>query len=477
MKHLYETVAENILAHIEQGVYRSGERLPGIRRLSQQMNISVSTALEAYRLLEDQGRIQARARSGYYVSTVRRLPITEPDISEPSTTPSRVTGQSLTRQILLAAKDPYQINLSSSVPTPDFLPTRVLQQATQKVARLFEKRCFDTDELLGNQELRRQIAKRMVELNCDVSPEDIVITHGARDAVRLALLAVCKPGDVIAIESPTFYGLLQVIESCGMEALEIPTHPREGVSVDALQLAIEQWPIKACLLISNYNNPLGSCMSDERKKTLVALLEKHGIPLVEDDVYGDLGFGLKRPSVAKAWSQQGEVLYCSSFAKTLSPGLRVGWLVPGRHMKKVENLKYMLHQATPTLNQLIVAHLLEQGGYDRYLRQVRQEYAQRVTRMVKAVSLCFPEGTKVTQPEGGFALWVELPEHVDAMELHRHASLEGIIIAPGPLFSATQKKYGNFIRLSCAVPWNDGLERALKKLGDMTADLMVGLNN
>jgi len=183
---------------------------------------------------------------------------------------------------------------------------------------------------------------------------------------------------------------------------------------------------------------------------------------------------LKRPSVAKAWSQQGEVLYCSSFAKTLSPGLRVGWLVPGRHMKKVENLKYMLHQATPTLNQLIVAHLLEQGGYDRYLRHVRQEYAQSVTRMVKAVSLFFPAGTKVTQPEGGFALWVELPESVDAMELHRCASLEGIIIAPGPLFSATQKKYGNFIRLSCAVPWNDRLERALKKLGDMVGDLMVG---
>ncbi|TRW93107.1 PLP-dependent aminotransferase family protein [Candidatus Methylobacter oryzae] len=477
MKHLYETVAENILAHIEQGVYRPGERLPGIRRVSRQMNISISTALEAYRLLEDQGRIEARARSGYYVSAVRRLPITEPGISEPSTTPSRVTGQSLTRQILLAAKDPYQINLGSSVPTPDFLPTRVLQQATQKVARLFEKRCFDTDELLGNQELRRQIAKRMVELNCDAGPDDIVITHGARDAVRLALLAVCKPGDVIAIESPTFYGLLQVIESCGMEALEIPTHPREGVSVEALQLAIEQWPIKACLLISNYNNPLGSCMSDERKKTLVALLEKHGIPLVEDDVYGDLGFGLKRPSVAKAWSQQGEVLYCSSFAKTLSPGLRVGWLVPGRHMKKVENLKYMLHQATPTLNQLIVAHLLEQGGYDRYLRQVRQDYAQSVTRMVKAVSQCFPEGTKVTQPEGGFALWVELPEQVDAMELHRQASLEGIIIAPGPLFSATQKKYGNFIRLSCAVLWNDRLERTLRKLGDMAGDLMAGLNN
>lgn len=473
MKHLYETVAETVISHIEQGVYQPGEKLPGVRRLSRQLEVSISTALEAYRLLEDSGRIQARLRSGYYVSSFYRQAITEPEISAAPITPAKVSGQSLTRQILRAAKDPYQINLGSSVPHADFLPAHALQQATGKVARQFGKRCFDTDELLGNQELRRQIAKRMVALHCADSPEDIVITHGARDAVRLALLAVCQPGDLIAIESPTFYGLLQVIESCGMTALEIPTHPREGLAVEALQMAIEQWPIKACLIVSNYNNPLGSCMSDQRKQALVALLESHQIPLVEDDVYGDLGFGLRRPSVAKAWSRQGQVLYCNSFAKTLSPGLRIGWLVPGRYKEQVVNLKYMLHQAVPTLNQLIVAHMLEQGGYERYLRQVRQEYARNVALTVKAISLLFPEGTRVTQPEGGFALWVELPVGVDAMELHRRASLENIIIAPGPLFSATQKRYANCIRLSCAVPWHDRVEKALKKLGDMARDLLT----
>ncbi|QWF69775.1 PLP-dependent aminotransferase family protein [Methylomonas paludis] len=473
MKHLYETVAETVIAHIEQGVYKPGEKLPGVRRLSQQLNISISTALEAYRLLEDSGRIQARLRSGYYVSSFHRQAVIEPEISLAPVVPAKVSGQTLTRQILRAAKDPYQINLGSSVPHADFLPAHALQQATGKVARTFGKRCFDTDELLGNQELRRQIAKRMVELQCADHPDDIVITHGAREAVRLALMAICQPGDLIAIESPTFYGLLQVIESCGMEALEIPTHPRNGLSLDALQLAIEQWPIKACLIVSNYNNPLGSCMTDQHKQALVDLLEKQQIPLVEDDVYGDLYFGGRRPSVAKAWSRNGQVLYCNSFAKTLSPGLRVGWLVPGRYKQKVENLKYMLHQAVPTLNQLIVAHMLEQGGYDRYLRQVRQDYARNIALTVKAVSLLFPEGTRVTQPEGGFALWVELPAGVDGMELHRRASQESIIIAPGSLFSATQKKYANYIRLSCAVPWNDRLEKALKKLGDMTRDLLL----
>jgi len=471
MKHLYESIAEDITARIEQGIYRPGERLPGVRRLSHQLSISVSTALEAYRLLEDQGRIQARQRSGYYVNAIRREAIKEPGMSAPTAAPERVTGQSLTRQILLAAKDPHQINLGSSVPHPDFLPTHALRQAVHTVTRTFGKRCFDTEELLGNPELKRQIARRMAELNCNDGPDDIIITHGARDSVRLALMAVCQPGDIVAIESPTFYGLLQVIESCGMKALEMPTHPREGISLDALRLAIEQWPVRACLLVPNYNNPLGSCVPDLRKKELVELCGKQGIAVIEDDVYGDLGFGGRRPSIARMWSRNGEVLYGSSFAKTLSPGLRVGWLVPGQYKDKIENLKYMLHQATPTLNQLVVAHMLEYGGYERYLRTVRQTYAHNVARTVKAVSLLFPDGTKVTQPEGGFALWVELPEGVDAMELHRRASQEGIIVAPGPLFSATQKKYGHCIRLSCAVPWNDALERALKKLGEMARDL------
>lgn len=474
MKHLYQTVAETVIAHIEQGVYKTGEKLPGVRKLSRQLHVSIATALEAYRLLEDAGRIEGRPRSGYYVSDFRRQAMVEPDISNAPVVPAKVTGQSLTRQILRAARDPYQINLGSSVPHADFLPAHALQLATGKVSRSFGKRCFDADELLGNQELRRQIAKRMVELQCADSPEDIVVTHGAREAVRLALMAVCEPGDLIAIESPTFYGLLQAIESCGMEALEIPTHPRDGLSLDALQLAIEQWPIKACLIVTNYNNPLGSCMSDERKQALVALLERHEIPLIEDDVYGDLGFGLRRPSVCKAWSRRGQVLYCNSFAKTLSPGLRVGWLVPGRYMARVENLKYMQHQAVPTLNQLIVAHLLEQGGYDRYLRHAREEYARNMALMHKAVTRYFPEATRVTHPEGGFALWVELPVGVDAMQLHRRASRENVIIAPGPLFSATQQKYGNFIRLSCAVPWNDRLENALSRLGSLVADAVAG---
>ena len=470
-QHLYQSIAADLLARIEQGIYKPGERLPGVRRLSKQLNISVSTALEAYRLLEDRGRIQARLRSGYYVNAIRRETIVEPGMSAPTSVPERVTGQSLTRQILLAAKNPFLINLGSSVPHPDFLPTNSLRQAVQKATRTYGKRCFDTEELLGSPELKRQIARRIADLNCNVTPDEIIITYGARDAVRLALMAVCQPGDIVAIESPTFYGLLQVIESCGMKALEIPTHPRDGISLDALMLAIEQWPIKACLLVTNYNNPLGSCLPDFKKKQLVEICEKENIAVIEDDVYGDLGFTERRPSIARMWTRNDGVIYGSSFAKTLSPGLRIGWLVAGKYKEKVENLKYELHQATPTLNQLVVTHMLEHGGYDRYLRSVRQIYAHNVARTVNAVSLLFPEGTKVTQPEGGFALWVEMPEEVDAFELHRLASQEGIIIAPGPLFSASQKKYGNCIRISCAVPWNDALERGIKKLGDLAKGL------
>lgn len=296
MNHLYEALAEDVIALIDRGIYRSGERLLGVRSLSRQFNVSLSTAQAAYRLLEDQGKIQARTRSGHYVAGKQRQTITEPGMANPPATPTPVTGQTLTRQILGATKDPFQINLGSSVPHPNLLPARILQQATAKVVRTHGKRCFNTEELLGNPQLRCQIARRMASLNCHVATDDIVITYGARDSVSLALKAVCQPGDVLAIASPTFYGLLQVIEWCGLQALEIPTHRRHGMSLDALQLAVDQWPVKACLLIANFNNPLGSCMLDDTKRALLTLLTSYGVPLIEDDVYGDLAFGPVRPS-------------------------------------------------------------------------------------------------------------------------------------------------------------------------------------
>lgn len=466
MSKLYEDVAGHIAAQIEKGVYRAGDRMPGVRQLSRQFGVSISTVLEAHRLLEDQGRIEARPRSGCYVRAQLRRPPAQPTISAPPSKPTAVTGQDLVLRLARSANSPGIIQLGAAVPDPVFLPVHGMNRALAAAARRYGTRAVVYDFPPGSAELRRQIAQRMAVAGCQLGPDDIVITTGCQEALALCLRAVAEPGDIIAIESPTFYGLLQVIESLGMKALEIPTDPRYGISLDALKLAIEQWPVKACAVITNFSNPLGCCMSDEHKQRLVSLLAAHAIPLIEDDVYGDLGFAHQRPKAAKAWDRDGQVLYCASFSKTLSPGLRVGWVAPGRYQERIEYLKYVANLASSTLPQLAAADFLERGGYDRYLRQVRSEYARQVARMVEAVGRFFPEGTKVTQPAGGFVVWVEMPGQVDSLELHRHALAEGISIAPGPMFSAKQK-YRNFIRLNCAHRWSDRLDRAVMTLGQL----------
>lgn len=462
----YETVAEHLLTAITQGIYRAGDRLPSVRLLSQQHQISTATAVSALRLLEDQGQIEARQRSGYYVRPRLRSVLQEPAMSSPSREPTQVTGQELVLRLVKAANNPQFIQLGAAVPAPSFLPTQKVAQLSAAASRRYRQRMSSYEFPPGAPELRRQIAKRMSEQNCPVDPNDILITNGCQEAMTLALRAVTIPGDIVAVESPTFYGLLQVIESLSLRAIEIPTHPREGIALEALQLACEQWPIKACIAVPNYSNPLGYCMSDLRKQALVELINRYQIMLIEDDIYGDLGYGQQRPSTVKSRDSEGRVLYCSSFSKSLSPGLRVGWLVPGALYEKTEYLKYVTNLATPTLAQLIVAEVLEHGGYDRYLRRARQQYRQAVERMTAAVGAYFPPGTRITQPQGGFLLWVELPGKIDAITLTQQALALGISIAPGPIFSATQK-YRNFIRLNCAVDWDERINQALVRLGQM----------
>ncbi|WP_455384357.1 aminotransferase-like domain-containing protein [Acidihalobacter prosperus] len=470
MPHLYEAVAAELESRIENGSYRPGDRLPGVRRLSTQFQVSISTAVEACRLLEDRGRLEVRPRSGYYVRAAPVQPRHEPSVSQPPDEPHAVTGQHLVLQIARAANDPGNVQLAAAVPDVSFLPIAAVNRAMAEVARKHVAEGSRYEFPPGNPALRQQIARRMADLRCAVGPEDIIVTSGAQESLTLALHAVSKPGDVVAIESPAFYGLLQVIEASGLQALEIPTHPSEGISLEALQLAVERWPVAACVVVSNFSNPLGFCMSDARKQALVALLGARGIPLIEDDVYGELGFGVNRPSVAKSWDADGGVIYCSSFSKTLSPGMRLGWIAPGRYRDQVEYDKYLLNLASATLPQLAIAQLLERGGYDRYLRQVRRQYAAAVARVGEAVELLFPEGTRVSHPQGGFVLWVEMPPQVDARALHRLALKDNIIIAPGPIFSASGK-YPHHIRLNCALPWDTRLQLALRRLGELATRL------
>ncbi len=461
---LYEQVAGRIEQMIEKGVLRAGEKIPSVRSMSRQQNVSMSTAFQAYFLLESKGLIESRPRSGFFVRLANKDLPPQPNRTNPPLIAKNVNIDEMVAEVFEAARHPDIVPLGAACPSPAILPVNKLNRITIAILRDYPEHTTEYEFPPGNELLRRRIAQRSFTWGGNLSANDIVITSGCMEALNLCLRAVAKPGDTIVLESPTYYGILQTIQSLGMRALEVATTPNEGLCLEALEKALNNNDIKACLVVTNFNNPMGSCMPTENKKKLVEMLGKRNIPLIEDDLYGELHFGCSRPQNAKAFDKKGLVLLCSSFSKSLAPGYRVGWVVPGKFKTKVERLKSMTTIATSTLPQMVIAEFLKNGSYERHLNQLRKAFCEQMQATLKAICKYFPESTKITRPTGGFVLWVELPKQVDALELHNRALEKKISIAPGPIFSAT-RKYNNFIRISCGNPWSKEIEVALIELG------------
>lgn len=466
--HRYEQVARRVQGLVESGTLRTGDRVPSVRQLSRDWGVSINTVLEAYRLLEDEGRLEARPQSGYYVTERFPADSGQLEVTRPPARPSLVGVDALVLQVLQDTRDPRLVQLGAACPNPEFLPVGRLDRFLAAAARRLGAEGHVYLLSPGHAELRAQIARRSVAAGCSLTPEDLVITSGCLEALNLALRAVCKPGDTVAVESPCYFGVLQALQHQNLRALEIPTHPRTGLSLDALRFALEQQDVRAVLASPNFNNPLGCRMPDRHKEELVDLLADRDIPLIEDDIFGDLSYSGDRPSVCRAYDRKGLVVLCSSFSKDLAPGYRVGWIAPGRFRDRVMQVKSSSTIATATLPQVALADYLAAGGYDRHLRRVRRAYARQVATVARAVLTFFPEGTRVSRPQGGFVLWVEMPGRRDSLVLYERALEAGINLAPGPMFSARQG-FRNFLRLNCTW-WSERVERALALLGTLAAD-------
>jgi DNA-binding transcriptional MocR family regulator len=473
-KNLYEQVADRIQRLIAEGTLQTGDRLPSVRKLHEQWSVSVSTVLEAYRLLEDRGLIAARPQSGYYVKQSLLKAPSEPQQSAPSPKAHHVDN-SLGFRVICSIRDSQTIKLGAAVPSMELLPLAALNRLTGQVLRQHQKVAHAYDVPPGCEALRHEVARRLMDAGCSVTPDEIVTTNGTFESVFLSLRATTQPGDTVAIESPTYYGLLEALEILHLKALELPTHPREGLSLLHLETMLQKRRIAACAIVSNFSNPLGTCMSDQKKKELVELLARYEVPLIEDDIYGDLYFEGTRPKALKTFDREGLVLYCSSCSKTLSPGLRVGWSVAGRYQAKVEQLKWVINQTTATAPQLTVAAFLSNGGYDRHLRQLRRAYQSQTLRMTQAICDYFPSETRVTHPKGGHVLWVELPAEFDSLKLYETALQHQISIAPGIIFSPSGG-YNNCFRLNCGMPWSDEIDRAMQILGELIHQQMRSLS-
>ena len=466
---LYQDLAAQIECQIAQGLLRPGERLPSVRAACRNQSVSPITVTQAYHLLEARGLIEARPRSGYFIrARLDRLGC-EPDISQPESASTPLQVSDFIFQILDSVRDPDVTPLGSGFPSPFLFPLAKLGACLASAARHFDPRATLTDLPPGNEALRRQLALRYQARGAVVSPQEIIITSGAMEGLNLCLQAVTKPGDLIAIESPTFYAGLQAAERLGLKVVEIPSHPREGVSLEALAMVLREQPVKACLFMLNFANPTGALVPDERKRQLLALLADYDVPLIEDDVYGELYFSAQVPQLSKVFDPDGRVMHVSSFSKCLAPGYRVGWVAAGRYAQLIRQLKLSTSIATSIPVQIGLAAYLKQGGYDAHLRQLRRRLAAQAAHMLTLVEQYFPASTRLVMPQGGYFLWLELPETVDALVLHQRALAHGISIAPGPIFSA-RREFAHFIRLNCGHPDDEGQDSAMQVLGSLLAD-------
>ncbi|MBA8889462.1 DNA-binding transcriptional MocR family regulator [Dokdonella fugitiva] len=458
----YEALADEIEASIRAGTLRAGDRLPSVRQAAASRGVHASTVFQAYYRLEARGLIRAQARSGYYVAAVP--PPELEHVSAPEGESIAVDVGERVFAILRATMRRDVVPLGSAFPSPLLFPlTRLARTMAATVQRLDPRASVDHLHQ-GNAALRRQIALRYLVDGLAVDAEDLVVTNGAMEALHLALAAVTKPGDAVVVESPTFYAALQALEQRGLRAIEVATHPREGIELGALADVLERQRPAACWLMTNFQNPLGSLMPEAKKRELVELLARHDTPLIEDDVYGELYFGARRPPPAKAYDRAGLVLHCSSFSKCLAPGYRIGWIAPGRHLATVARLKLSTTLTASTPAEATIAAYLEHGGYDRHLRKLRRALAQQRDAMLAAIARHFPAATRATRPEGGYFLWLELPPGAEALDLHRRALAQSISVAPGPIFSS-RARFERHLRLNCGHPHDERIEAALATLG------------
>ncbi|CAA0118168.1 2-aminoadipate transaminase [Halioglobus japonicus] len=466
----YEQLADVVAQMIRSDVLAPGDKVPSIRQASAQHGVSPSTVFQAYYLLESRGLIRARERSGYYVSENVRKLLPEPAPSLPISSSTEVSVNDTIFSVLDAMQHPELVPLGAAFPSSELFPLDKLSQSLRRANRVGNSAGADTNLSPGNELLRRAISRRYMTAGVPVSPEDIIITNGALEALTLSLQTVAQPGDVVAIESPGFYAALQAIQMLKLKAVEIPMDSGAGMNLAALEEALERQTISACWCMTNFQNPLGSTMTTSKKKALVELLAKYEVPLIEDDVYAELYFGNNYPQPAKAFDDKGLVILCSSFSKSLAPGYRIGWAVPGRYFEKIRRAKLMTTLSACVPAQLALADYLHKGLYDRYLRKLRQLLEDQQLLMSTAVATHFPPGTRISRPKGGFFLWVELPAEVDTMALYRLALEQGVSIAPGPIFSASGD-YSHCLRLNYGLP-RAALGPAVETVGRLACALM-----
>lgn len=465
---LYQRIAERIEQQIKTEVLKTGDKLPSLRTVCDEHGVSMNTALQAYFTLEKKGLIRSRPQSGYYVSFAPHHFPAAASASSPLLTHGVEEIEDIIARVA-ANRRKGNLLFSSGTPALELLPVAKLNKAMVHVMRYLPDSGIGYNHA-GSENLKRIIAKRSATWGGKLKEKDIVTTAGCMDALAYTMMSIVKSGDTIAVESPVYFGILQLARSLGLKVIELPTDPVSGIEIEALKKLLVKGKIKLCLLVSNFSNPVGSCMPDEHKKEVVRLMELYDVPLIEDDIYGDLYLGSQRPQTCKTFDESGNVLLCSSFSKTLAPGYRVGWIAPGKFKDKIDRTKMYHAVSNNVLAHEAVAWFLENDRYDNHLRKLRQALHANLLQYLRCITAYFPEGTKVSRPQGGYILWIQLPKGCDVLALYDKAIRHKLSIGPGPMYTL-QRQYGNCFRLSYGLLWTEKVEVGLKLLGKLAREL------
>lgn len=469
--HLYLQVANGVERMITDDILKIGDKLPSVRLLSEEYGISMGTAFQAYYHLEGKGLIESRPKSGYYVRfNFRRFPDL-PKVIQPEPVSSEVSVKETINSIYGDIASHIKMNFAIAVPDASLLPTAKINKSVIQALRKSKDHCIAYENTQGNIDLRKQIAKLAFNWGGKFKTDDIIVTSGCLEAINLCLRAVTQNGDTVAVESPNYFGIYQSLENMGLKVVEISSDPATGLDIDCLEKSIEKFNIKACIVTPNFNNPSGSCMPEENKKRLVEVITKYDIALIEDDIYGELYFGRSRPRTCKYYDTKGLVMHCASLSKSLAPGYRIGWTIPGKFIEDVKQIKRTSDISSPSLTQAAMAHFLGNGRYEYHLKNLRRALHTQYLKYTQAVIEYFPEGTKLSRPQGGFVLWVELPKKVNASKLRSEAMRHHISVVPGKIFSV-RCNYNNFIRISFGKPWNEDMDYGLMMLGKIVKKMM-----
>lgn len=463
MELLYNKIAEGLKQQIRDGVLTPGQKLPSVRKLSKEKQVSINTVLQAYLELEKFGLVVSKPQSGFYVSYSFKnsmLPATSNPISE-------IAEDSVSHifSTIYNNNTKAKIVLSSGQIAGELLPVTSLTRELVKAARTLPFGGLQY-ERNNNEKLQRQIALKSTIWGGSFKMHNVILTSGCMHAIALCLRALLKRGDTVAVESPVHFGIINLIRNMGLNLIELPTDPVAGLDLTVLQKAVISKKIQLLIVMGNYSNPFGTCMPNEKKKELVRIMSEQNVPVIENDIYGDIHFDSHMPEFCKSYDESGIVIWCGSASKTLAGGYKTGWMEAGKFKDRILNSEPYLPTANNPIAQEAIANFMESKGYDRFKRKLNQALYQNSYFFHKAINDYFPEEIKITHPTGGIHLWVELPQHVNCLEFYNHAMSRRISIRPGRIYTS-QDQFNNAITLSYGVLWDAGIEKALKVLGNI----------